>query len=97
VVVPDLDGNGTAELAMFGKNVNTDGIKAEVRDGGSGALIKDVYFWKVFTPQDLVTIPDISGNGKAELGMLGLRLSDGALRAYIKDVVTNTDIINVRF
>lgn len=97
VTVPDLNGNGIAELALLGHNAADGSTKAEVRDAFTGAAVKNVWFDKAFAPQDLAAIPDMNGNGAAELGMLGLRTSGSERRVFVKDAGSSASINSIDF
>ncbi len=91
-MVPDLSGDGSAELAVLGTNPVDGTTKAEVRDAASGTLVRNVWFDKTFHAQDLAVIPDFNGNGAAELGLLAARESDSARRVFIKDAGTGSPL-----
>jgi hypothetical protein len=53
-------------------------IIAEIRDGGTGALLKNLSFFGAgFTPITAVALRDVDGDGTAELAVLSSRNSDG--------------------
>lgn len=97
VVIPDLNGNGSSELGVLGRNPNTKVQQVELRDTRTGKAIKMVYFPKAYVAQDIAEMPDINSNGSWELVMLGKRESDGKLRAFIKDSKTVKTIKTVNF
>ena len=92
IVMPDLNGNGSDELALLGHNPDTGASKVQIRDAATGGLVKDVWFDKAVLPQDLAMISDMNGNGVAELGMLGVSNSDGIQRVFIKDTQSSMEI-----
>jgi len=85
VVAPDVDGNGAAELALLG--VDGGGPKIQLKDTDSGLLSGWVYFASDMEPQALTVVPDVSGNGAAELAVLGTTTS-GTVQVLLKDSVT---------
>ena len=96
-VVPDVNGNGASEIAVFGKNSNNQTQKAQVKDGKTKKLIRNVFFDKTFDPADLVVMPDMNGNGASEIAMLGKRTESGLTRVIIKDSKTGGLVGKVDF
>ncbi len=93
-VIPDLDGNGAAELALLG--LDGGGPKIQLKDTDSGKLSGWVYFAPDMTPQALNVVPDVSGNGAAELAVLGTTTS-GAVQVLVKDSATGLLVQKVVF
>ena len=94
-VMPDLNGNSAEEIAVLGTfrapardcQLGRCEQKVWIKDTKTRQSIKQVFFGKAFIGQDLDVCPDINGNGKPELVMLGRR-DDGTLLAMIKDSTT---------
>lgn len=85
VAVPDLDGSGTPELAVLQRQGST--VRVQIKDAITGQPIKVVPLSPGHEPQDLIVLPDVSGNGKAEVAYLG----EGPVGSYllqVKDALT---------
>ena len=95
--IGDINGNGADEIVFLGQRENTGAIKAVVKDSASLNRINAVYFAKDMQPIDLVTCPDMNGNGSQELAVVGRRDSDGRLRVAVKDSRTNERLGKVVF
>ena len=93
-VVPDVDGNGAAELALLG--VDGGGPKIQLKDTDSGKLSGWAYFAPDMEPQALTVVPDVSGNGAAELAVLGTTTS-GVVQVLLKDSATGLLVKKVTF
>ena len=100
VGLPDLNANGAGELAVIG---NSGPFVAELRDGASGALLREI---PILTADYRITgaigIPDSDSDGKPELVVMAERKSDGrgSLQVYdlpVPDTVRRQDIgVNYR-
>jgi alpha-tubulin suppressor-like RCC1 family protein len=97
VVMPDLNGNGSEELALVRADPQPGTNKIQIRDSASGALIKNVWFDKSLLPQDLAVIPDSNANDAIELALLAIRPSNGARLVVIKDARSNLQLGVVGF
>lgn len=67
--------------------VDADSTKVEVRDAVTGDLINNLWFAPSFDPRQVVTLPDLNGNGSAEVGVV-LSKADETDRVAIKDTRT---------
>jgi hypothetical protein len=85
LTLPDLNGNGSEELIVFGTRFDEANQKAQIKDAKTKVLLRAVYFDKDFVAQDIATCPDLNGNGSGDLVVLGQRKRDGKLRAIVKD------------
>lgn len=83
----DVNGNGSADVAVLGIRRLDGDVIVDVRDGASGALVVSIRSWDTsFEPLDLVAVDaDHSGNGKPEVALLATRISDGAVRLETRD------------
>jgi Tol biopolymer transport system component len=97
VVVPDQNANGAPELALLGRHAANGSVQVEVRDTRSGERLSAVAFNPAFAPQRLAVLPDRNGNGAAELAVLGIKASNGAIAAEIKDARTGAGLGKVFF
>ena len=80
LAVPDLNANGAADLVVIG---NTGPFVAEVRDGSSGGLLREVPMLSAeMRIAAAAAAPDSDSDGKSELVVLAERKSDG--RGFIK-------------
>jgi len=94
-VMPDR--TGSEKLALLGNDVTSGANKVQIRDATTGVKSKDIWFDKTYVAQDLAVIPDMNGNGVVEVGMLGLRTSDGRQRLIIKDADTQVRLRAIDF
>ena len=96
-VVPDINGNGTPELAVLGVHTTSGKVGVQVRDGESGALLKTVLFSDGCRPVALEVLPDMNGNGRSELAVLGVNDTTGEVTVEIRDAGGGALIRNVLF
>jgi predicted secreted protein len=83
VVLPDVNGNNKPEIGVLGVN-NLGSVQVQIKDASSGVLVKNVPYNKDFAPITAVVLPDINGNGKPEVGVMGVN-SLGSIQVQIKD------------
>jgi hypothetical protein len=68
--MPDLNANGTPEIAVLIKN-NDGSLVVDIRDALTSTLIKQVNFNKISAlAKSLAVLGDLNGNGVPELGVL---------------------------
>jgi hypothetical protein len=96
-VVPDQNANGAPELALLGRAVRYGSVQVEVRDTRTGERLSAVAFNPAFVPQRLAVLPDRNGNGAAELAVLGIKASNGAIAAEIKDARSGAGLGQIFF
>ena len=94
-VVPDINGNSASELAVLGIDASNN-VRVNIKDAATGAWVGAIDFPSTFTPKGLAVIPDVNGNGVAELAVLGVDAS-GNVRANIKDATTGAWVGAVDF
>lgn len=94
---PDINANGHDELVMLGRNPTTGAIDAQVRDSSTGALLTTASYATDFLPWLFTIVPDFNGSGGAELTVLGVRPSDGRVRAELRDSVSGASVGTVTF
>ena len=87
-VVPDLNNNGSEEIVVLGRQLQNAKVKATVKDSFNNNLIRSVFFNKNINPLDFSICPDMNGNGKPEIVVLGERDDNGELQLIIKDAKT---------
>ena len=90
--VPDVDGNGHYELVMQGVNPDNGKVLAQVWDAESAIRTTNVWYGPVFIPKAVGVLPDISGNGKSEIVMMGLNALNGKVLGHTRDAFLNTYI-----
>ncbi len=93
-VLPDLDGNGVAEVALLGRNADGQ-TKTELRDVVTGTLVRNLWF-EGLAPTDLAVLPDLNGNGSPEVAVLGTTPT-GRVRLLIQDVGTKALVSRLTF
>jgi hypothetical protein len=83
VALPDSNVNGTDDVAVL----RHDPIVAEIRDGATGALIRNLGFLNSdYTPAATAVLPDTNGDSKPELAVLAVRKSDQRMIVSIRNV-----------
>lgn len=91
----DLDGNGAAELVVFGRD-SQGRIRAQAKDSLTGDRIAVTWFDRRYAPLH-AAVMDLDGNGRDEtLVVLGVN-EDGVVRAQVKDAATSTPLASIRF
>lgn len=95
--LPDLNGNGNAEVGTLELGVVRRGIRVGIYDGRYGSLIKYIYYSKAGRSVNLITLPDLNGNGSAEAGVLALDVEKDTDTVEIKDLKTKQWIRKVWF
>jgi len=85
VVLGDLNGNQTKDLAVLLDNPSAKGADSvEIRDSGDGQLIRSISYGSGATPKQLASMADANGNGFAELAVL----RENTKRVAVKDAQT---------
>jgi hypothetical protein len=96
ISMPDINGNSQAEIAALGFDEQQDKITVRVADGATNAGIRNVdYGSGGFDPIDLATVSDVSGNGAADVAVLGVRRSDDRIIVQTRDVLTGQNALGV--
>ena len=90
-VVPDLDASGNPEIAVMGERPSGQ-IRVQVKDSVTGAATGTVFYGDVYSGIDMTVVPDFSGNGLAELAVLGQEPGTDKIRVMVRDVATDTGI-----
>lgn len=94
-VLPDMTGNNVEEIAVLG--VDMEGrVRAQIKDVATGSLVSLVYFDRNFSPTLFGVMPDVDGDGAADLGVLG-EDGDGIVRLQVKDAATGALSALVRY
>ncbi|WP_200376764.1 right-handed parallel beta-helix repeat-containing protein [Thiocystis violacea] len=89
-----VTGNGNPAFAVLRGDANGS-LQAELYDAVTGALVRKIWFERL-QPLDLTVLPDMNGNGKPELAVLGTNAS-GVVRLLIKDAVTKATLSALDF
>lgn len=102
VRVPDMNGNGSDELALLGANRRNGLRAAQVRDSLTGASLGLVPFDPGYTPVKMLALPDLDGNGASELAVLERSTSiyvdgDVPAQAEVRDARTGLVLRRVDF
>ncbi|MBV5347243.1 SBBP repeat-containing protein, partial [bacterium] len=93
VELPDVNGNGTPEIAVLGQ-ANA-AVVVKTADAGTAAALPIVFFNPTFVPQQLAALPDLDGNGVAELAVLGR--ANGLRKTELRDAATGDLVSNLWF
>lgn len=97
ISIPDIDGDGSPELAAVLYDNALQTATAEVRNAKTDALIKQINFNGQFVPKRVVVAPDLNANGAAEIAVLGVRNSDQAVQVEIRDSLSGVQLSTVAF
>lgn len=84
-MLPDLDGNGSAELAILAIRNSDNRAVVEIRNLSGSASPRLVWFAKDAYPLRMVSVPDADSNGVAELAVLLVRDSDDRVFVEVKN------------
>ncbi len=71
--------------------VDADSTRVEIRDAVTGDLINNLWFAPRFEPRQAITLPDLNGNGSAEVGVV-LTKADEPDRVVIHDSLTDEKV-----
>jgi len=98
LILPDVNGSSSPDIGVVGVDKTTGELAVQVRDGLSGAFIKNVFFLgDAWDPLQIFVVPDLDGNPGPEIGLLATNSSTGQIVVSIKDAATNTFVSNVFF
>lgn len=99
VELPDLNGNGSPEVALLGRDGGGEGIDTvEIKDAQTQAWLNQVVLWRKdrrLLGFDLV--PDVDGKGTPELAELQEHETTGSLSVLMKDARTGADVGRIYF
>ncbi|GMT41654.1 MAG: hypothetical protein IEMM0002_0065 [bacterium] len=96
-ILPDMDANPGAEVAVLGVSAIDGKVRVMVKDALTGSSIKKIFFNQIYTPLGIEPVPDIDGNGAWEVAVLRVNTADGNVRVSVKDALTGSPIENVFF
>lgn len=96
VVEPDTNGNGASEIAVLGRSLASGSLAVESRDASTGQRLFVHPYDAAFRPDGLAVIPDINGNGVAEVVHGGVNAL-GTVRAAQRDAATGALVNNIDF
>ena len=65
-VIPDTNANSADELLVMGMSA-TGGVRAQARDVLSDAVTSTTYYGANAVPQNVLSLPDLSGNSEPEV------------------------------
>lgn len=97
VAIPDINGNGTDELVVFGRRIDGSNQKAVIKDSKTGQKLGQLWYDRNFPGKDFVRCGDINGNGSVDLALLGQRRRDGQIKVMLEDSKTGEHLGNVWF
>ncbi|MGR8935801.1 MAG: FG-GAP repeat domain-containing protein [Gammaproteobacteria bacterium] len=95
--LPDINHDGSPELAAVRYDIGFHKTTAQVKNAKTGVLVKEMAFNGQFVPKFVRSVPDLNGNGAAELAVLGIRNSDQAVRVEIRDSRSGVKLSAVPF
>ncbi len=71
LTVPDLNGNGSSELAVLTQRSSSQRTILDVRDSLTGGRVGSVFISPDFDAQSMLLLPDANGNGTPDVGIYG--------------------------
>lgn len=96
--VPDLNANGSQELALLAYDPVGLRTKVELHDGRFGTWLGNVWFdGGDFAPLDMALVDDLNGDGIDDIAILGRNVNNGNVRVAIKDLKTGRWLNQVAF
>ncbi len=91
LVIPDFNGNGAADVALFGKRVDDNELAVEVRDLKDGPAVLPVdsqyLFGSGFEFIDAVIVSDLNGDGAQDLAVLAYDAATPKVKIEFVDLV----------
>ncbi len=94
--LPDINGNGAPQYAVYGAETSSDSVKAETRDLATGVIDYNVFTSKFYRPEDAAYVGPVPGFSDDAFALLGLRHENGEFRASLADV-DGTKLFNLEF
>lgn len=88
LVLADMNGNGSDEVAVFTRRLDGDDQRVIVKDGLTGEELNRTWFDRNFPARDFVACGDVNGNGAEDVAFLGQRPSDRRYKVVVKDGLT---------
>jgi hypothetical protein len=95
VGIGDANGNSAPDVAMLVKRPD-DIAKVVVRDGATGAFIRNIFFGTVSNPVAMALVDDLNASGAPELAVLGDD-NAGTRRVQIKDSISGAQVNTIDF
>ncbi|HVT35624.1 MAG TPA: hypothetical protein VHE37_08570, partial [Nevskiaceae bacterium] len=93
--IDDLNGNGTPELAALGKSTSTGAIQVQIRDAGSGALIRNIPF--LGPGYQPVAVASATSGTTPLLAVLGKDATAGTVRVQLKNALDGSQVKTINF
>ena len=92
--VPDVNGNGSPEIAVLYRNEATQNIMVTIMDAANQALIKNMNFGKVWA-KSISSLQDTDSNGSPEISVMSLIPLSGRNKVDIKDALTGSTVRSI--
>ena len=83
-ILPDMNGNGFAEVLVHLTVTSSGQVKAQIRDSDTGAVIRQIFFGSAYESVQMTLIRDVSGDGFPDIMHLGRRSDTGAVRVQTR-------------
>ena len=95
--IGDANTSGSSDIAVLVERAGGGG-KVVVRDGATGAQIRNTFFSKVNQALEIVDVADLNASGNPELAVLGDSTdSPGTSRVQVKDSIDGTPINEIDY
>ena len=96
-LVPDINGNGSMEVAEAGRRLDNDSVRSQLRDLLTGAPISNAFLGSIDSPIDVTYVADTNANGFFDIVTLLERDADGSVRGRVTDGMTGNFIRVISF
>lgn len=97
LVVPDMNGNGVAEVALLTLSDGYPVRGADIRDALTGEQLRVIPFDREFAPVRFSLVPDVGRAGNPGLVVLGRSINDNRLRAEVVELASGDQSAVVPF
>ena len=99
-VLPDMNGDGIAELGVLSVNIALSQVKLEILNGKDRVILDEVVWVDNFSDTSLTlhVIPDMNGNGVDEVGLFGIQniaKNQGKPQMFVRDLKTGNKVGDV--
>lgn len=99
-LLPDINGNGASEIGLFGIRAD-EGYEGRaqlfIRDTATGNRVSVLNWVANWENTDIIVLPDISGDGIAEIGLQGLFKDGQRPQLVVRNSLTSANINTFSF
>jgi len=97
VAMGDVNGNGSADIALSEVNATTGkNVQIQVKDGSTGTKIRNIAVNPNYKPHELVVLADVNGNGSSDIALSEVNATTGkSVQIQVKDGRSGAKISNI--